>query len=300
MHAWHKNGNHRPNSRSTAFRDFTSTGANRRAIGLVPVASEDKLQIEHGNSRYHEWLVSLEGKQSTCCLRIVCPRTKSRSAVLIFRGRVIGCIYGSKKSVQQYAGKEAYLRAVSDLDMPEIAVDAYVLDESLVLAAASLFHGAVMQPPPDLNAQSTYEWCIERLMISHLPGCIAINDSQGAPICMTYLFAGKIVGVYSFRDGWVSSTFEAGLKLIIGMPGTSVRGNMLDVASAEEALQLTFALTGLADRELDKRWSQGILSDPPVNEDIHEEADKISAQIQKIRRLRAQFATVDSMQVDMS
>jgi len=296
MHAWQKNGNRRPISRSVDLKDITITGANRLAIGLVPIASEDEMQIEQGNSRYHEWLVSIEDRQSTCCLRIVCPRTKSRSAVLILRGRVIGCIYGSTNSIQQYTGKEAHLRAISDLALPEITLDAYMLDESLVLAAASLFHGSLMQPPPDLNAPSIYEWCIERLMISHLPGCIVINDSQGAPICMTYLCAGKIVGVYSFRDGWVSSSFEAGLKLIVGMPGTSARGSMLDVASAEEALQLTFSLTGLADRALDERWGQSILSDLPVNEGIHDEFEKVSAQIQEIRRLRAQSATADSIQ----
>lgn len=55
-------------------------GANRRAINLVPlpvVQSAHEIAQSH-RVRYHQLLVSIEAKQSTCCIRVVSETSKSR------------------------------------------------------------------------------------------------------------------------------------------------------------------------------------------------------------------------------
>src|SRR5262249_21261097 len=84
-------------------------GATRRATSMMPVAASGGTRevANTGALRFHQLLVSLEGNQRTGCLRIVSPRRKARSAILIYKGRVVGCLYGSKKldchSLQQDA-----------------------------------------------------------------------------------------------------------------------------------------------------------------------------------------------------
>jgi hypothetical protein len=286
MYAWHKKAATTTSEVNKTFTDrSTFTGANRRAIGLIPVPldeSADKIPLP-SSQKYRELLVSIEGKQSTCCLRIISPRRRSRSAVLIFRGRVMGCIYGAKNLGRQLMGQEAHLRAMSDLALPDNTVDAHMLDEEVVLAAASLFHGSVLQPPQDAQVQEIYEWCIEATISSDLPACVVVSDATHVPVCMTYLMKGRIVGVYSFKDGWVSSAFEAGLKYVLETPGVNISASVLD-SNEQDADGLTFSLTGLGDRD-NQQWSSGGHStlEMPIC-DIQGEAQRTTWQLQSIQK----------------
>jgi hypothetical protein len=285
MYAWHKKAPS-PNETNKTFTDRnTFTGANRRAIGLIPVPldeSADKIPLP-GSLRYRELLVSIEGKQSTCCLRIISPRRRSRSAVLIFRGRVMGCIYGAKNLGRQLMGEEAHSRAMSDMALPDNTLDAHILDEEIVLAAASLFHGSVLHPPEESQPQAIYEWCIEAAISSNLPACVVVSDSAHVPVCMTYLVKGKIVAVYSFKDGWMSSSFESGLKYVLETSDVHLSASVLDSTSDEELIALTFSLTGLADRD-DQQWTGGHSTMELQVADIQGEGQRTTWQLQSIHK----------------
>src|SRR5262249_33125714 len=115
-------------------------GVNRRAIGLIPTPLHREVHdvSESHTLRYHHLLISIEGNHHTCCMRVVSPRNKSRSAIMVFRGRVLGCLYGNKKLESQQFGSDALEQAMSDLAHPESMLDAYMLPEDLVLAASAL------------------------------------------------------------------------------------------------------------------------------------------------------------------
>jgi hypothetical protein len=285
MHAWQKKAAIKTaNENPSTNNQINASGGNRRAIGLVPVAHDDtadKIPLP-SSLRYRELLVSIEGKQSTCCLRIISPRKRSRAAILVYRGRVIGCIYGAKDLGRQLMGQEAHLHAMSDLALPDNTLDAYTLDEELVLATASLFHGSVLQPPEDLEAAEIYEWCIEAAISSDLPACIVMSDSENVPLCMTYLIKGRVVGVYSFQEGWVSASYESGLKHIEEAPNVNVSASVLDCCSAEDAIGLTFSLTGLADR-CEEQWSGQTTLDLDAA-DIQGESQRTNLQLQLMKK----------------
>ena len=229
-------------------------GVNRRAIGLVPVPKDREIHdVNQSNGLKHQQLlVSLEGNHQTCCLRVISPFHKSRAAIMVFRGRVIGCLYGNKRLGHQLFGTEALERAVADLGHPESLLDAYMLPEDLVLAAGALFHGNSLMFAPDLNAEQIFESSCESLMRSNMPGCIVVNNHQDMAVCMVYIFGGHIVGVYSFSDGWVETSYESGLKYITQNRGGKVMASMLPCHNVEEVMQLSISLTGLADRPQEK------------------------------------------------
>src|SRR5215470_9812622 len=89
------------------------SGANRRAINLIPlpVISDGHEIAQTQTVRYHHLLISIEGNQRTCCLKIISPRKKSRAAILIFRGRVVGCLYGRKDLGFQVMQQDAQMQA---------------------------------------------------------------------------------------------------------------------------------------------------------------------------------------------
>jgi hypothetical protein len=228
-------------------RDANSNGANRRAISLLPIPP---LESEHEITRsedfkYQQVLLNIEARQTTCCLRIISSSIKSRSAILIFRGRVIGCMYGNKKLKHQLFGEHAHQKAMDDLAQPKNIVDLYELSEEVVLAAASLFHGSVMKVEPDVPVIQLYQQAVEDMIASNSVGCVVLSDSEGLAKCLVYLFAGKIAGVFSFVDGWLEPSFDSGLEILKLTTNGRIMASALNAANETEAIQLCFSLTSL-------------------------------------------------------
>lgn len=238
--------------------DPQPSGVNRRAIGLLPLPeSRDQHKIARSEAlRYKQLLLTIEARQSSCCLRIIATNRKARSAILIYKGRVIGCLHGSKDIGQQIFGEEAHRQAMDDLAHPENIVDAYLLNDEIVLAAASLFHGHVLKISPAVPAAQSYASAIQNLVSSNSVGCVVISNQESCAVCMVYVFAGRIVGVYSFADGWLSPTLQAGLEKINALSGAKIMASALTAKNECEAVRLTFSLTGLNEEHVDSETTR--------------------------------------------
>ena len=223
-------------------------GANRRAINLVPLPMvRETHEIAHSHRvRYHQLLISIEAKQSTCCIRVISEASKSRAAILVFRGRVLGCLYGSKSEDGQFFGEEAHQRAMSDLAKPDNIIDTYLLSEELVLAGGALFHGTPVDHVEG-SAHEVFESAATHLMHSNSPGCIVVNSDNNETLCMVYIFRGHISGVYSFSEGWVNATYETALEYVLQSPNCRVMASALAATNIAEVENMTFSLTGLND-----------------------------------------------------
>jgi hypothetical protein len=231
-------------------------GSNRRAVAMIPgPALRDTQEISVGDqSKYRQLLLSIEANQSTCCLRITSPKHKSRSAILIFRGRAFGCIYGSKRFGQQLFGEQAYQHILADMSHRDNVLDAYILSEDIVLAAASLFHGEIFSARSGASSEEVFEAAHNCLTRAGKPGCIVINDQDKLPVAVVYVFGGKVVGVFSHKDGWVSTNYQTALKYVTQNRNASVFASMLSASNTQEVLALTFSLSGLGDRE-SSQWN---------------------------------------------
>lgn len=225
------------------------SGASRRATSMIPLAASGTTHeiAQTGSVRFHQLLVSLEGNQRTGCLRIISPRHKSRSAILIYRGRVVGCLYGCRKLDYQCLQQDAHKFALADLAMPGNILDAYELPEELVLAAASLFNGEILDIDTTLPPAASFEQALSAIADSRLPGAIVVNVGDEM-LCMVYVFEGRITGIFSARDGWVKPTYEVAMSYISrAKQNAKVLASFLPVRDREHAMTLGFSLTGLGD-----------------------------------------------------
>ncbi len=228
--------------------DSSVRGSNRRAVGLVPfpTKSSQREVSEAKQVRYQQLLISIEGKQSTCCLKVVSPKRKSRSALLIFRGRVLGCIYGRKDLETQILGQNAFQPLIDDLSLPDSFVDTYILPEDLALAAGSLFHGEVFHQPSNLSAGETFEYVHRNLACTGMPGCIVIKRlGSDEFLAFVYMFGGKVTGVFTFANGWLKNTYEQAADLVYQNVTAIVSASKLNACNVQEVLQLSFGLTGI-------------------------------------------------------
>lgn len=232
--------------------ESTTRGSNRRAVGLIPHPLSNSANREVAESkkvRYQQLLISIEGKQSTCCLKVFSPKRKSRSALLVFRGRVLGCIYGRKGLDAQLIGVDAFESFLDDLALPDSIVDTYILPEELALAAGSLFHGEVHNQTPNTNAVDTFEYVIGNLNRTQMPGCIVVKRAgSDEVIAFIYMFAGNIVGVFTFAEGWLESTFEQARAVVERNITAVVSAGKLNALNVQEVFDLSFSLTGIEGR----------------------------------------------------
>jgi hypothetical protein len=231
-------------------------GNNRRVIGLLPDPTKEEGAPDPAiaNSNHHRLLVALEAEQRTCCLKMTSEKRKSRGALLIFRGRVLGTIYGSKFLNEQLLDRAAYARVCRDLADPDSSVKAYGLDQGMVIAAAALFHGHpfdLASTPPIENVFTTY---LYSLMQVNMPGCLVVRDSNQLVVILAYVFAGRLVGLYSARDGWLPPVVSIAVDQVMRFPQATVSGSMLQARNVDEVFELTFSLSGLADRTMDN-WT---------------------------------------------
>lgn len=236
----------------SAVRDISAihvsqNGSNRRVTGLMPVATGQHEITHTGTLKFHQLLVSLEGNKRTGCLRIVSPSRRSRSAILIYRGRVVGCLYGSRKFDNHFLQHDAHRRALADLATPGNVLDAYELPEELVLAACSMFNGQVLKIDMQQESTDMMDQALRTIAETRLPGCVVVNTIDDEMVCMVYVFDGKIIGVFSSQDGWVKPSYDAAMKYTRCKRPTKVVASCLPTADREQAETLGFSLTGLSD-----------------------------------------------------
>lgn len=218
----------------------------RRTVGLMPDAHEramhevrDTLAI-----RFHHLLISLEGAGRTGCLKITSPTRKSRSAILLYRGRVVGCIYGQKSMRGQYLHQDAHKCALADLAAPGNVLDAYELSEDIVLAAASLFYGETLDTSYAPNSDQVFEYSVNALLRSNLPGCVIINNESDQTICIVYVNRGNVLGMYSAHEGWINPSPREARRLMTGQ-NCRVHSSILTL---QDARHFGFSLTGIEQR----------------------------------------------------
>lgn len=251
MFVWKEKRNQMDELKKAMDLDSSWRGSNRRATSLIPLPYDKEAQrevVEARKVRYQQLLISMEGKQSTCCLKVISPKRKSRSALLTFRGKALGCIYGRKEMESQLIGQAAFNDFLDDLSNSDSIVDTYILPEELALASAALFHGEVFHQPADLTALQTFDFVFGHLVETELPGCIVVKhaDATGV-IAFIYMFGGRVVGVFTFADGWLTGSQFHNLDVFNQGAAVEVNASKLSANNVWQIYDLSFSLTGLTE-----------------------------------------------------
>ena len=217
----------------------------KRAINLFPDLDNREPELKDTyRLRFHHLLVSLEGSERTGCLKISSHSSRSRSAILLYRGRVVGAVYGCKRMRGQYLHQDAHKCAMSDLAAPGNILDAYELPEDLVLAAASLFYGETLDTNTGYSSEATFDYAVNSLLRSGLPGTVVINTASEETLCVVYVARGRVIGFYSAADGWIKGSPDTA-KRFLRSANCKVHASIMPNV---EPQHVGFSLTGLGDK----------------------------------------------------
>lgn len=248
----------RAHFKTLALDSIPYQGPSKRATSLMPSIKlgtpGDLPSVERAD--HNKLLLSIEANQRSCCLQIESGKNKSRSAVLVYRGRVISCIYSSKGLGTHLFNQKAFDLAIRDLASIGSKLSLYVLSDQVVVAAAALFHGTVLELPKSQACVRLFDCALDQLLNSKKPGVIVLGHTKDLSVGMVYVFDGKIAAVYSDREGRLEPNKNAVGGYLSRYPDTEVYACFLPVAEGQNSFDFAFSLSGLADRS-QKNWSVG-------------------------------------------
>ncbi len=198
---------------------LTYSGPNRRLSSLVPPAaqSEDESRMNARHLMVREFMLSLAAFERTCCIHISSQWRRSRASMLVFRGKILGCIYTRKDLDCPVFAEEGYTLALAELGEADTQVSAYEIEEHIALASAALFSRYTQAE--EMVAPGTPIDEYKKFLDVDASGCIFLNDAENQVVCRVYVLKGMIVGIYSNTQGWVEKDINLVEDLVDKNPG---------------------------------------------------------------------------------
>lgn len=216
----------------------------RRAIDLIlPSIGEDQgTQMRIGDEDL-EWLITdLEGGMRTGCVKAFCEPRKSRSAVLLYRGRAVGCIYGNKTLPEPQPTEPSLQMMLNDMHEPDTTLLIYDLPEEVTLAMSALFLGYPVERNDDLDGRSYLDYIGSWLQQKEQTACLAMTTSAGAT-CLAFVYKGRYVGAFYVEDQTFAPDINFVFDLLSNDKGANVSASILPPEMTSASVRFGFSLS---------------------------------------------------------
>jgi hypothetical protein len=222
----------------------------KRATDLIlpPIDPESLEEFKMGDYDL-EWLITnLEGGKRTGCVKAVCDRRQSRSAMLLYRGRVVGCVHNSTSRQETPPSEQSLQSMLGDLEMPETLVEVYDLPENVILAMSALFLGYPVQRNDDYDARKYMDYICDWFESKASTGCLAITLPSFAATCLGFVYKGQFVGAFNVESQEFSTNKEFVYELFRKDSKSNMDASMLPPEVTSSAVRFGFSLS-MADRQ---------------------------------------------------
>ncbi len=225
----------------------------RRAIDLImPPIDTDTLRSMRIGDYDVEWLITqLEGGMHTGCVKASCESRLSRAAMLLYKGRAVGCIYGSKSDPTTKPTEESLQAMLSDLEASDTIVTLYDLPEEITLAMSSLFLGYPVERHDDYSAKEYLDYICSWLGQKNGTATLAISLTEDRGTCLGYIYKGTFGGAFYVED----QTFRADRAFVDEMltndPRAALEVSILPPEMHASAVRFGFSLSMARTRKLE-------------------------------------------------
>ncbi len=217
----------------------------RRATDLIlpplnPADVENFTIAEHDV----EWLITdLEGGMRSGCLKASCESKLSRSAMLLYRGRCVGCIYSNKQYPECPPQEEALQNTLCDLKNPDTQVKLYDLPESLVLASSALFLGYPLEHKENPDPRDAFDYTLEWLDSKKYTACLTIGLTNRLGHCFVYVYRGLYVGAFYVEDQTFTQNRDVVYNIFQEDPQASLNVQILPSEMTSAAVRFGYSLS---------------------------------------------------------
>jgi hypothetical protein len=168
----------------------------------------------------------------------------SRSAILYYHGRAVGCVYTSKPVKDPFPIEMALERTVEDLSKSETEVESYQLPDPLVLSMSSLFLGVVVERSEETENKQYADDMIEQLAQRKETGCVTVNEKASqTPCVLGFVCNGEFKGAYSIEERKFRADRPFVHELFDKFVGAKVDVYILPSVMASDSVRFGYSLT---------------------------------------------------------
>jgi len=216
----------------------------QRAIDLImpPVHGNGNLQTLRIGDYDVEWLITdLEGGMRTGCVKAVCESKLSRAAMLLYKGRAVGCIYGSKSDPTDKPTEVALQAMLADLESPDTVVTLYDLPLDISLSMSSTFLGYPVQPQPNLTPSQYLEFILD--WFGKQGGIATIAAQLTTGLCLGYIYEGKYRGAFYVETQEFNEDINFLYELVASDPDPQIAVSILPNEMHSNAVRFGYSLS---------------------------------------------------------
>lgn len=217
----------------------------KRAVDLIlpPIHTESANSFKIADYDL-EWLITdLEGGMRTCSVKAMSEEVPSRSAMLLYRGRAVGCAYTSTAWPEPPATEQSLQMMLHDLTLPETRVSIYDLPESLTLAMSALFMGYPVKRTDDYEARPYFDYICEWLESKGQTACLIISLPATNSNCFSYIYKGQFAGAFYVADQMFTQDKNFVYRLLRNDAQANVEASILPPELTSSAVRFGFSIS---------------------------------------------------------
>ncbi|MBZ0189013.1 MAG: hypothetical protein K8F91_22400 [Candidatus Obscuribacterales bacterium] len=241
-----------PSDQETAFAiwsdSYPSNVKLRRAVDVIMPQVTGKLAsaIRCGDLKLAQLLSDLETSKFTGSIKAESEKVLSRSAALVFDGRVVGCIYGRRSLQEAHLGDRALEFMLEDLQLDGTTMQIYELPREIVLSMSALFIGCPVDEKiaRQQEASDFAQSVVDSLSNSLETACIALSTDERQSQCLAFLYKGEKHGSFSVIDQVFDENFDLIFKKACEIPEVKANAYLLPREMISDSVLLGYSFSG--------------------------------------------------------
>ncbi|MDR3613459.1 MAG: hypothetical protein P4L53_07825 [Candidatus Obscuribacterales bacterium] len=191
-----------------------------------------------------EWLITdLEGGMRTGCVKSSSEGKLSRSAMLLYRGRAVGCIHGCKTMPDTLPTEQSLHEMLTDFNLPDTKIMIYDLPDSVTLSMSALFLGYPVQRNDQYDTRTYMDYICEWFASKGQTACLAISLPSKQATCLVFIYNGAFVGAFYVKDQTFTQDQQFVYDLLKEDPGATIAVSILPAELTSAAVRFGFSLS---------------------------------------------------------
>lgn len=185
---------------------YPSSQKLRRAVDIIMPSLSGKLlhELTCKDCDVDALLRDLELAAFTGTLKARSESLKSRSAMLLYRGRVVGAIYGRKDLNEPLDIQKSIALIKGDLKNADTLIQVYELPQNVVLSMSAIFLGCPVTNDGSLDVKDFVDTTLMSMRLSGEMGCITIAHEAQRPDILLFIDRGDLTGGFEIE----TTTYE--------------------------------------------------------------------------------------------
>jgi hypothetical protein len=222
----------------------------RRTLDIImpSVSEQPPKKFMMSEMDLSQLLNTLERQLWTGCLKVLSETHKSRSSMILFRGRVVGCIYGKQGLSEPLSTEPSLKMMLNDMHHPQTIGLMYELPEAVCIAMGALFLGYPVDRSDGASARAYLDYMLERFSHNKDTACLVFNFPSNGATCLAFMHHGLFAGSFLVDDQKYSTDIQDLYQLLANDSKARAEASMIPAQMTSGMVRFGFSLSETSRR----------------------------------------------------